>query len=326
MRRATASFTRARLLALPVLLVGAMGWVAMGRPELVGTDDTCAATDVPARCEDGWCRIPAGCDVVGSPDGEIGRGAGIEPATRVVLTHAYWMMRYEIVHAEIAGQGFPVHMIDGVDCDACADVSSSYWEALRFANAVSRANGWDECYEVADCTANRCTVRSRFATLYACRGVRLPTEVEWEHAARAGTRSAFYAGDVARPVELACHTDPVADRIAWYCANADGRLHPPGEKAPNRWGLYDMSGNAAEWVDEGLDGTSYRRMPSIDPWGLVTRELELAVTRGGSIASPAIGLRSAARSGAPPWSPSGFRLVRTIFEDDDTKPVLVRKR
>ena len=64
-------------------------------------------------------------------------------------------------------------------------------------------------------------------------GGRLPTEAEWEYAARAGTTEPYY---------------DVPSGIAWYAKNSDGRVHPVGTKEPNRFGLYDMLGNAPEWV------------------------------------------------------------------------------
>jgi formylglycine-generating enzyme required for sulfatase activity len=87
----------------------------------------------------------------------------------------------------------------------------------------------------------RCnTARSAYASVYDCGGYRLPTGAEWEYAARAGTKTAFYTGDSAAGSELDCKGDPVLTPIAWYCANAGGSTHPVGGKQPNGWGLFDM--------------------------------------------------------------------------------------
>ena len=67
---------------------------------------------------------------------------------------------------------------------------------------------------------------------------RLPTEAEWEYAARAGTTGDRYSKDV--------------DMIAWHPKNSGRRTHPVGEKAPNRFGLHDMFGNVWEWVQDGM--------------------------------------------------------------------------
>ena len=75
---------------------------------------------------------------------------------------------------------------------------------------------------------------------------RLPTEAEWEYAARAGKRS-VYAGSES------------LDRVGWYRDNSQRRTHEVGLKAPNEWGLYDMTGNVREWCQDWFGGKYYQR-------------------------------------------------------------------
>ncbi|HTP34268.1 MAG TPA: SUMF1/EgtB/PvdO family nonheme iron enzyme [Candidatus Acidoferrales bacterium] len=84
-------------------------------------------------------------------------------------------------------------------------------------------------------------------------GMRLPTEAEWEYAARAGTAGPRYAENL--------------DAIAWYNFNGAANLHPPRGKEPNRWWLYDMLGNMLEWVADWYDERYYDRGVSQDPPG-----------------------------------------------------------
>src|SRR5258705_3506553 len=79
----------------------------------------------------------------------------------------------------------------------------------------------------------------------SCFEWRLPTEAEWEYAARSGTITDFYNGSM---VASGCNpVDPKLDAAAWFCGNAQGVPHPVGGKLPNMWGLYDMLGNVSEW-------------------------------------------------------------------------------
>jgi formylglycine-generating enzyme required for sulfatase activity len=96
-------------------------------------------------------------------------------------------------------------------------------------------------------------------------GGRLPTEAEWEYAARAGTTEVLYGP---------------ADDIAWHRGNSLSRVHPVGEKLPNPFGLYDMLGNVLEWVNDWYDEDYYKRSPWQDPSGPASGQTR--VLRGAS--------------------------------------------
>jgi sulfatase modifying factor 1 len=103
------------------------------------------------------------------------------------------------------------------------------------------------------------------------RPYRLPTEAEWEYAARGGGKRVQYAGT---------NSDHDLDKYAWYKPNAGHRTHPVGTKMPNELGLHDMSGNVWEWTSDWYDAGYYRVSPRDNPRG-PDKGLQ-RVLRGGS--------------------------------------------
>ena len=131
---------------------------------------------------------------------------------------------------------------------------------------------------------------------------RLPTEAEWEYAARAGSTTLYSFGDDASQL----------DRYAWYKVNANNSIQPVGGKQPNVWGLYDMHGNVWEWVQDPWHD-NYDGAP---PDGSVWESSEAGagrVVRGGSWGGSAGDCRSAYRHQDEPdsrYNYLGFRCAR----------------
>jgi formylglycine-generating enzyme required for sulfatase activity len=135
------------------------------------------------------------------------------------------------------------------------------------------------------------------ANYWQLTGYRLPREVEWEHACRAGTVTAWSHGsDVT-----------LLPGYAWCHANAGEVMHPVGTRKPNGWGLFDMHGNAWQWCQEGYGDKDNKYKEDII-------NKDIIILRGGSFNDDARDARSAYRDNFVPGShyfPIGFRVART---------------
>lgn len=226
--------------------------------------------------------IPAGVFMMGSPEGEPGRRAD-ETRHQVTLTQPFYIQTTEVTQGQ--------------------------WKAVMKSNPSRFSDCGDDC-PVERVSWNMAQDFIAELNKLGQGTYRLPTEAEWEYAARAGSTTALANGDIE---EIGSGYDPNLDAMGWYVYNSDGRTHPVARKKPNAWGLYDMHGNVWEWVQDGAN--YYERLPSenvTDPQGTPTGPLR--VLRGGSIYDDARSCRSANRHFATPESRPdfglGFRLVR----------------
>jgi sulfatase modifying factor 1 len=243
--------------------------------------------------------VEAGSFQMGSTSGRPNE----QPVHSVHITRSFYMAKYAMTFGEYDrfcddtigirrprdSWGRGTRPVSGVD----------WYDAVAYCNWLSEKEGLTPCYDVKG-RLTQCD--------FSVNGYRLPTEAEWEYAARGGPKSQGYeyAG-----------SDNV-DTVGWYEGNSGGQTHPVGQKQPNELGLYDMTGNMWEWCWDWYGEDYYASSPASDPTGPSSgtgphiSDVERA-RRSGNYRENSDCLRVAYRSadGASYPGDNGFRLVRT---------------
>ena len=235
--------------------------------------------------------IPAGTFLMGSPDSDRQAQAFEKPQHRVTISRPFQIGKHEVTQAQwqaVLGES-----------PYARDRSNPYYQLPGMAERITRPDhpatvSWNDAQEFI-AALNRLEGGARY---------RLPTEAEWEYAARAGTTTRYSFGDDERQL----------DRYAWYGGDFQtGGHHPVGTKQPNPWGLHDVHGNVWEWVADWYDPDYYARSPAVDPQG--PPQGTHRVVRGGSWHATATSWRTTFRRDYDPdyrGISIGLRLVRTV--------------
>ncbi|MCL2094029.1 MAG: SUMF1/EgtB/PvdO family nonheme iron enzyme [Treponema sp.] len=244
---------------------------------------------------EGFVWVPRGSFIMG--DDKV---SGSNPARRVKITEGFYMAIHQVtqkLYEDITG-ATPSHF--NQDGTAGAVDCVSWFDAVNFANAYSTATtGLTPFYNIVGTT-------NVTAPNWSRNGFRLPTEAEWEYAARGGNNSPgnyLYAGS----------NNP--EEVAWFNTTSGSRVRAVGMLMPNSLGIFDMSGNVSEWCWDWYDATYYR--PANNPGNLTDPRGPDAgterVRRGGSWNNAYTNVRSVIRNSFPPSNNTyvmGFRLVR----------------
>jgi len=214
----------------------------------------------PPGDEPATVRTQGGVEMVHMPGGWFPMGSEgeeqiDEPAHRVYVS-PFAIDKYEVTQEEyerVMGTNPSRHK------GAIYPVEQIRWaDAVKYCNARSRAEGLRPAYDP-----------KTYECDFEADGYRLPTEAEWEYAARAGTGGDRYFGNDRSKLS----------RHAWFKENATRGPQPVGQREPNSWGLYDVYGNVWEWCHDFYGEDYYRHSPERDPRGPQTGQSR--VVRGG---------------------------------------------
>jgi formylglycine-generating enzyme len=199
-----------------------------------------------------FLKIPAGCFFMGSDN-----GFRFEAPAHKVCVDSFYLGTYEVTQkqwsifkdqnrSKFIGENHPVQRVSWND-------AKDYLQRLNSAEKTDR--------------------------------YRLPSEAEWEYAARGGTSTQFYWGD------------EINNDYVWYFGTSDYQSHPVGQKKPNPFGLYDMLGNVWEWVEDWFSNNYFKTSPIQNPKGPTSGRFK--VKRGGSQANLISHIKSHTRYRAP---------------------------
>lgn len=230
-------------------------------------------------------RVLAGTFQMGSPWTERNRRSG-ETLHEVTLTSDYYLGKYEVTQAQwqsVMGRNPSYFETCGGDCP----VERVSWDDIRGEKGfIAKLN-----------------------QLLGTTAFRLPTEAEWERAARGGTQTRFSFGDALDTDDL-CGAFPAAMPYLWWCGNGGGKTHPVGTRGSNPYGLFDMHGNVTEVTEDFFE--DYSAEAQTNPTGPAMGTAR--VLRGGGWGSALRHTRSAFRGyGGPGFRgyDIGFRLARS---------------
>ena len=254
--------------------------------------------------------IPGGEFLMGSPDKEASRGEGEGPQHKIKVD-PFWMGKYEVTWDEFELWSLLMEVrlrkFKNAETTKLEKAADAITKPTSPYTDMSFGMGKDERQPAICMTQHAAKKYCEWLTAKTGDYHRLPTEAEWEYACRAGSTTAYSFGD-----------DPaMLDDYAWHEGNSEGKYKSVGKKKPNAWGLYDMHGNAAEWVQDKFDPEFYKKFPAdkVAGFPLNIGDVEYPRTaRGGAWNFSAEKLRSATRlASQPDWKEQDPNLPKSAW-------------
>jgi formylglycine-generating enzyme required for sulfatase activity len=252
--------------------------------------------DLNSRTE--FVTVPSGCFQMGNGFMDAYH---IERPVHDVCISDFSISKYDVTRGAfkkfVDDTGYLTEAENG---DGCYIYDGKSWLKDPLGNWRTPRFTQDDDHPVVCISWNDAVAYTKWFSIKGNRKYRLPTEAEWEYAARSGGKREKYAG-----------SDDV-DAVAWHSGNSGNRTHAVGQKLPNGLGLYDMSGNVWQWTGDWYGATYYRESSRMNPEG--PKSGTNRIFRGGSWFYDARGARASYRDFYPPeyrGSYLGFRLVCT---------------
>ena len=246
-----------------------VGWIP---PKIFAQEEIINEGVVSPSTQMRFLKIPAGCFLMGS-----NKGFNFEAPVHKVCVDSFYLGKYEVTQKQWAlfqsedlsrfkGENHPVQRVSWKD-------AKEYIQKLNLAENTTK--------------------------------YRLPSEAEWEYAARGGTSTEFFWGD------------KIDNDYVWYFGTSNYKAHPVGLKKPNPFGLYDILGNVWEWTEDWFSNDYFKRSPTQNPKGPETGRFK--VKRGGSQANLISHIKSHTRYRAPANKRhyiNGFRIAFSVHETE----------
>ena len=217
--------------------------------------------------------IPGGKFKMGSPDNEVGHKPDESPVHEVEIS-PFWMEKCTVTWNEFELFMYPNEEKKARETKKLDPSLNALTDAVTHPTQpyveMSFGMGKDG-YPAISMTQHAANKYCEWLSAKTGQFYRLPTEAEWEYAARAGTTTAYFWGDDPKEIGDYC----------WYGKNSDFKYQKVGKKKPNPWGLYDMLGNVVQWTLDQYDPNYYKNSPAANPWNKATKPYP-HVARGGS--------------------------------------------
>ncbi len=256
--------------------------------------------------------IPGGKFKMGSPENEKGRKPDEGPQHEVEIA-PFWMEKCEVTWREFELFMYPIEEKKARETRQLPALLNALTDAITHPTQpyveMSFGMGKDG-FPAISMTQHAANKYCQWLSAKTGHFYRLPTEAEWEYAARAGTTTAYFWGDDPAPMSEYC----------WWGKNSDFKYQKVGKKKPNPWGLHDILGNVTEWTLDQYSPDYYKNSPAANPWNKATKPYPHSARGGSWDDEDPAKLRAAARRASDAsWKIQDPQLPKSIWYHTDAQ-------